>query len=65
MTTQITAAKETTLVGDVLSVLQNAFSILVVICFHQGAIFLYYAGRIKQVQGKLDEVSNHSKQFEK
>ena len=25
--------------------------------FYQGAIFLYYAGRIKQVQGKLDEVS--------
>ena len=25
--------------------------------FFQGAIFLYYAGRIKQVQGKLDEVS--------
>lgn len=23
----------------------------------QGAIFLYYSGRIKQVQGKLDEVS--------
>ena len=28
---------------------------IVILC--QGAIFLYYAGRIKQVQGNLDEVS--------
>lgn len=33
----------------------NKILIIAILC--QGAIFLYYAGRIKQVQGNLDEVS--------
>ena len=41
---------------------ESGFNVILKMTFFcQGAIFLYYAGRIKQVQGNLDEVSTFLK----